>query len=57
VPRTGLDIPVEALAGAACDSTQAAKARLAHIARGTLPNIAPPSSFCELPRMDQSFMS
>jgi hypothetical protein len=57
VPRTGLDIPVGALAGAACDSTQAAKARLAHIARGTLPNIAPPSSFCELPRIDQSFMS
>src|SRR5688572_24742572 len=28
----------------------------AHNARGALPNIAPPSSFCELPRIDQSFM-
>src|ERR1700754_3120861 len=28
-----------------------------HIAFGALPNIAPPSSFCELPRIDQSFMS
>src|SRR4249919_3172486 len=27
-----------------------------HNARGALPNIAPPSSFCELPRIDQSFM-
>ena len=27
-----------------------------HIARGALPNMAPPSSFCELPRIDQSFM-
>jgi hypothetical protein len=27
-----------------------------HKARGALPNIAPPSSFCELPRIDQSFM-
>src|SRR5262249_47921948 len=28
-----------------------------HIAFGALPNIAPPSSFCELPRIDHSFMS
>jgi hypothetical protein len=28
-----------------------------HIAFGTFPNMAPPSSFCELPRIDQSFMT
>jgi hypothetical protein len=28
-----------------------------HMPLGTLPNIAPPSSFCELPRIDQSFMT
>src|SRR6185312_4314616 len=28
-----------------------------HIALGALPNIAPPSSFCVLPSIDQSFMS
>src|ERR1700742_3885851 len=27
-----------------------------HIAFGALPNIAPPSSFCELPRIDHSFI-
>ena len=27
-----------------------------HSARCALPNIAPPSSFCEFPRIDQSFM-
>src|SRR3546814_7257451 len=30
---------------------------LAHIARGALPNIAPPSSFWLLPSMDQSFIA
>src|ERR1700755_3317389 len=27
-----------------------------HNAFGALPNIAPPSSFCELPRIEKSFM-
>src|SRR3546814_15364506 len=30
---------------------------LAHIARGALPNIAPPSSFWLLPSMDQRFIA
>src|SRR6478672_8994770 len=51
--------------GLASKARQARSMRLApstvaqrsHSARGALPNIAPPSSFCELPRIDQSFMS
>src|SRR5688500_7533635 len=50
--------------GLASNARQARSMRLAsstgdhfdHIALGALPYMAPPSSFCELPRIDQSFM-
>src|SRR5690348_4470614 len=51
--------------GLASSARQASAMRLAssggdqrsHIPRGALPYIAPPSSFCELPVIDQSLMA
>ena len=51
--------------GVASSARQASSMRLSssggdhfcHMARGALPNMAPPSRRCEFPRMDQSFMA
>src|SRR5690606_37938944 len=55
LPLSGLASSARQASGTRFCSSGASQ--LDHIARGALPNIAPASSFWELPRMDQSFMA
>ena len=54
LPLSGLASSARQASGIRFCSSGASQ--LAHIARGALPNMAPPSSCWLLPRMDQSFM-
>src|SRR3546814_4674669 len=55
LPASGLASNARQASGMRLCSSGAS--HLAHIARGALPNIAPPSSFWLLPSMDQSFIA